>query len=92
MYVEIYDKTACKEALKIGKIRTETIKRLANEVIEKYPKKFTTDFELNKRLLKEVAIVPSKTLRNKIAGYITRLCVIEREDAKPVDFDDEIKL
>ncbi|TFF86415.1 MAG: 30S ribosomal protein S17e [Promethearchaeota archaeon] len=73
----------------MGKIRTETIKRIAHDVRDKYPNKFTTDFEKNKLLLDEIAIIPSKTLRNRIAGYITRRRVVEREDVKPVDIEEE---
>ncbi|MEE3444158.1 MAG: 30S ribosomal protein S17e, partial [Methanobrevibacter sp.] len=35
--------------------------------------KFTTDFEENKKLVAEYSTVSTKHLRNKIAGYITRL-------------------
>lgn len=33
----------------------------------------TLDFQANKEILKQVATIPSKRLRNKIAGYCTRL-------------------
>lgn len=33
----------------------------------------TLDFQTNKRLASEVAIIPSKRLRNKIAGFTTHL-------------------
>ena len=33
----------------------------------------TTDFHTNKRLVDDVAILPSKRMRNKIAGYTTHL-------------------
>jgi small subunit ribosomal protein S17e len=33
----------------------------------------TLDFHVNKRLVGEVAIIPSKRMRNKIAGFITHL-------------------
>ena len=46
-------------------------KRLADEILKKYPNRFTTDFEENKNLLEEVVIISSKTLRNKLAGYLT---------------------
>ena len=49
------------------------MKRIARELIEKFPGKFTADFENNKRILESVAEIPSSKLRNKIAGYITRL-------------------
>ena len=31
----------------------------------------TMDFQTNKRVCEEVAIIPSKPLKNKIAGYAT---------------------
>ena len=33
---------------------------------------FGTDFESNKKALEELAIIPSKQLRNRIAGYIAK--------------------
>jgi len=49
------------------------IRKLAEELLEKYPEKFTTNFEENKKTLNEMAEVRSKFLRNKVAGYITRM-------------------
>jgi len=45
---------------------------MANELLERYPDKFTSDFNENKETIKNFAIVRSKELRNKIAGYITK--------------------
>lgn len=33
----------------------------------------STDFHFNKRVLDDVAVIPSKRIRNKIAGYASRL-------------------
>jgi len=33
----------------------------------------TLDFQVNKKFCDEVALIPSKNLRNKIAGYVTHL-------------------
>jgi small subunit ribosomal protein S17e len=33
----------------------------------------TQDFDTNKRIIDEIAIVPTKRLRNKIAGFVTHL-------------------
>jgi small subunit ribosomal protein S17e len=41
------------------------------ELLQKYPNKFGTDFQNNKKSVNEVAIIRSKVLRNEIAGYIT---------------------
>lgn len=42
-------------------------------IIEKYYARMTLDFQTNKRVCEEVAIIPSKALKNKIAGYATHL-------------------
>ncbi|HDI02825.1 MAG TPA: 30S ribosomal protein S17e [Candidatus Aenigmarchaeota archaeon] len=55
----------------MGNIRTTFIKNLARELLEKYPENLTADFEKNKEFLKKV--IESKSLRNKIAGYVVKL-------------------
>ena len=45
---------------------------MANELLERYPDKFNSDFNENKETIKNFAIVRSKELRNKIAGYVTK--------------------
>jgi small subunit ribosomal protein S17e len=57
----------------MGNIRTSFIKRVSKELIETYEGKFTTDFDENKKLVEEFTSVSTKHLRNKIAGYVTRL-------------------
>merc|ERR1712210_18243 len=54
-------------------VRTKTVKKAARVIIEKYYARLTMDFQTNKRVCEEVAIVPSKSLKNKIAGYTTHL-------------------
>merc|ERR1712039_368274 len=58
---------------KMGRVRTKTVKKAARVIIEKYYTKLTLDFHTNKRIIEEVALIPSKPLRNKIAGFITHL-------------------
>jgi ribosomal protein S17E len=36
---------------------------------------FTTDFDQNKKLLEKMMSTPSKSLRNMIIGYVTRLAI-----------------
>jgi small subunit ribosomal protein S17e len=57
----------------MGNIRTSFVKRIAKEIIESHEGKFTTDFDENKILVEELSTVSTKHLRNKIAGYVTRL-------------------
>ena len=54
-------------------VRTKTVKKSARVIIEKYYSRLTMDFHVNKRVCGEVAITPSKKMRNKIAGFITHL-------------------
>ena len=72
----------------IGKVRTEMIKRISIELLDRYPKSFTIEFEQNKQFLKEIGLDVSKKLRNKIAGYVTRLMVIE---TAPETLEEEIE-
>jgi len=57
----------------MGRVRTKTVKKAARVIIEKYYTKLTLDFDTNKRIIEEIAVIPSKPLRNKIAGFITHL-------------------
>ncbi|CAI9091388.1 OLC1v1026409C1 [Oldenlandia corymbosa var. corymbosa] len=57
----------------MGRVRTKTVKKSSRQVIERYYSKMTLDFHTNKKVLQEVAIIPSKRLRNKIAGFSTHL-------------------
>lgn len=54
-------------------VRTKTVKRSSRTIVEKYYPKLTLDFHTNKRVIDEIAIVPSKRMRNKIAGFTTHL-------------------
>jgi small subunit ribosomal protein S17e len=49
----------------------DRIKRISAEILERYPENFGTDFDQNKATLKKIAVVRSKLLRNRIAGFIT---------------------
>jgi ribosomal protein S17E len=40
-------------------------------ICERFYGKLALDFDANKRVTDEVAIVPSKRMRNKIAGFVT---------------------
>ena len=52
----------------------ETNVELSSASIERYyPRLSAIDFHTNKRICDEIAIIPSKRLRNKIAGYTTHL-------------------
>ncbi len=46
--------------------------------MQRHPEAFGSDFEQNKKALEELALIPSKQLRNRIAGYIAKA---HQEDA-----------
>ncbi|MDH5783871.1 MAG: 30S ribosomal protein S17e [Candidatus Bathyarchaeota archaeon] len=60
----------------MGKVRPEHVKRIAKELVQRFPDKFTTNFENNKKMVKEFTNLSSTKLRNRIAGYVTRLVAI----------------
>ncbi|KAK3358643.1 40S ribosomal protein S17 [Lasiosphaeria ovina] len=71
----------------MGRVRTKTVKKSAKVIIERYYPKLTLDFETNKRICDEVAIIASKRLRNKIAGYATHLMKrIQRGPVRGISF------
>merc|ERR1711871_777125 len=57
----------------MGRVRNKTVKRASKKVIERYYQRLTLDFNTNKRICDEVAMIPSKKLRNKIAGFTTHM-------------------
>ncbi|KAG9305159.1 hypothetical protein G9A89_010667 [Geosiphon pyriformis] len=57
----------------MGRVRTKTVKKASRVIIEKYYPRLTQDFQTNKKICDEVAIIASKRLRNKIAGFTTHL-------------------
>jgi len=57
----------------MGRIKTTLIKRTGSKLYRESPDKFTADFQNNKQALDAAADIPSKKLRNTIAGYITKL-------------------
>ena len=48
------------------------VRKLSMEVLEKYEDSFGENFEDNKRALMKISTIPSKELKNKIAGFITK--------------------
>ena len=57
----------------MGRIKTKLIKRVSQELIKEHGESFTKNFDENKLVAQQHADIPSKKIRNIIAGYITRL-------------------
>jgi small subunit ribosomal protein S17e len=76
----------------LGKVRTDTVKRAARELVEKFPGRFTNEYEANKLAVNELLRAPSKKLRNLIAGYVTRLKVTDAKKATMMQMSPEAQL
>jgi small subunit ribosomal protein S17e len=71
----------------MGRVRTKTVKKAARVIIEKYYPRLTLDFDTNKKICEEIALIPSKRLRNKVAGFVTHLMKrIEKGPVRGISF------
>jgi small subunit ribosomal protein S17e len=74
----------------VGKVRIAAVKKVARELVERYPDKFTTDYESNKKVLADLVDAKTKRLRNRVVGYVTRLKIVEiRRAAAPTEIAPE---
>lgn len=64
----------------MGKVRTVLVKRLSRELVERYPDSFSTEFDQNKEVVDELLTNTTKRLRNRIAGYVTRLMILRQNE------------
>ena len=55
----------------MGRIKSTLVKRTSRQLIERSPESFSPDFTANTKVLGKT--MPSKKVRNMIAGYISRL-------------------
>ncbi len=60
----------------MGKIKSKQTKRTAHALIDKGVE-FSEEFEYNKKVLQKT--MPSKKMRNQIAGYLSRTKKQEKE-------------
>jgi len=63
----------------MGRIKTKLMKRVTLKLFKDYKEEFKNDFNENKGIVQSHADIPSKKLKNIIAGYITRL-VQQKQD------------
>lgn len=71
----------------------DRIKRISAEILTDHRESFGVDFSENKKMLNQITIVRSKSLKNKIAGYITKILLREQkfQAHKQKLIDDEKK-
>ena len=63
----------------MGRIKTQLIKRISNKLIKEHRNEFKKEFKENKEVVAKLADIPSKKIRNVIAGYVTRLMQTKEE-------------
>lgn len=61
----------------MGRIKSLMVKRATRELLQQENNQFNEHFEHNKKLLANT--MPSKKIRNKIAGYIARIIKVEKK-------------
>ncbi|MDR9412439.1 MAG: 30S ribosomal protein S17e [Haloquadratum sp.] len=62
-------------------IKPKYIKQIGGVLLDRYPDSFDTDFDRNKETVTSLTNVESKTVRNRVAGYITRKLADQVESA-----------
>ena len=55
----------------MGNVRPTFIKRVAIDLVEKYPTHFNSDFRHNKEQLDKVTTIRDTSMKKYIAGYLT---------------------
>ena len=63
----------------MGKVRPDKVKKAARDILTQYHERFTTNFEENKKILAPLVHIYSPRMKNRVAGYITRLMVISEQ-------------
>ena len=65
----------------MGKVKTEHIKRLGKELMERFPDKFSSNFDDNKHVVDALTEGATTKVRNQVAGYITHTISLTQADS-----------
>lgn len=57
----------------MGSVKPSYIKNFAMDLLKAYEDSFSPDFEQNKLIVSEYTDIKNKTIRNRVAGYISRV-------------------
>jgi small subunit ribosomal protein S17e len=74
-------KTLTLEENNLGKVKTDQIKQLGKELMTRFPNKFNTNFDENKRTVDTLTKGTTTRVRNKTAGYITRTLALAQANS-----------
>jgi small subunit ribosomal protein S17e len=73
----------------VGKVKTEQIKRVGKTLMERFPDKFTSNFDENKPLVASLTQGTTTRVRNQIAGYITHKLALAQAHSSTEPVVDE---
>ena len=73
----------------MGKVKTEQVKKVAKELIERFPERFSNNFDENKRAVSALTQGSTTRIRNQVAGYITSSCAPEEEVETSAEIAEE---
>jgi small subunit ribosomal protein S17e len=73
----------------LGKVKTEHIKRIARELMARFPDKFSTNFDDNKHVVDALTQGATTKVRNQIAGYITHMFSLTQAGASSENAEGE---
>ena len=57
----------------MGSVKPSYIKNFAMDLLKAYESSFSPDFEQNKLIVSEYTDIKNKNIRNRVAGYISRV-------------------
>lgn len=61
-------------------VKPKYIKESGEEIFNSYPEEVSEEFDKNKTIVNHVMDGISRPVRNKVAGYVTRLVVREKNN------------
>ncbi len=72
----------------MGNIRQTAIKNTAVDLLKLYPDQFVAgDFQHNKEKVAEFTDVKTQVIRNRIAGYVTRLLAQRKSRLRVMEYE-----
>ncbi len=74
----------------MGKVKTEHIKRLGKELLERFPEKFSSNFDDNKHTVDALTEGATTKVRNQVAGYITHTISLTHPDSSGETGEEEL--
>ena len=74
----------------MGKVKTEHIKRLAKELMVRFPDKFSRNFDANKHAVEALTRGTTTKVRNQVAGYISRTISLTQTNSSSETAEEEI--